>query len=135
MCDDGSPVHHFDLYRLSGPADFKNLALDQSFTSAVSLIEWSERLQLATPPCRLDVRIHAAKPVSESQTSRPSLSCPHLSFTCPSAPQWLVVSQSIAFVATGGAIDVRAGTAHGRHPPAAGGGAGKQDSAGALPPH
>jgi len=83
--DDGSPVHHFDLYRLSGPADFKNLALDESFTSAVSLVEWSERLQHATPPCRLDVRIHAAKPVSESHTSRLSLSFPLLQLPVCSA--------------------------------------------------
>eukprot|EP00241_Pyramimonas_parkeae_P012690 CAMPEP_0114235212 /NCGR_PEP_ID=MMETSP0058-20121206/6125_1 /TAXON_ID=36894 /ORGANISM="Pyramimonas parkeae, CCMP726" /LENGTH=278 /DNA_ID=CAMNT_0001346949 /DNA_START=214 /DNA_END=1050 /DNA_ORIENTATION=- len=58
----GPPVHHFDLYRLSGPEDFKNLQLAKSFSEAVSLFEWPERLGDAAPKSRLDIRIHIIKP-------------------------------------------------------------------------
>eukprot|EP00959_Pyramimonas_sp_CCMP1952_P127948 2675661-Pyramimonas_sp.AAC.1 len=34
---DGTPVHHFDLYRLRGPEDFANLDLDDSFTNGEAL--------------------------------------------------------------------------------------------------
>jgi tRNA threonylcarbamoyladenosine biosynthesis protein TsaE len=73
-------VHHFDLYRLRGPADFKKLALEESFSAAVSLVEWSERLQGAVPPARLDVRMHAAKPVRVPP--------PHCTPLHPTAPHW-----------------------------------------------
>jgi hypothetical protein len=76
----GRPVHHFDLYRLRGPADFKKLALEESFSAAVSLVEWSERLQGAVPPARLDVRMHAAKPVRVPP--------PHCTPLHPTAPHW-----------------------------------------------
>ncbi len=51
----GPPVHHFDLYRLGGPADLARLALGASFAGAVALVEWAERLGPAAPPARLDV--------------------------------------------------------------------------------
>jgi len=51
----GPPVHHFDLYRLGGPADLARLALGASFAGAVALVEWAERLGPGAPPARLDV--------------------------------------------------------------------------------
>jgi tRNA threonylcarbamoyl adenosine modification protein YjeE len=43
---EGPPIHHFDLYRLdaSAPGATARLDLPTSFTRAVSLIEWPERL-------------------------------------------------------------------------------------------
>lgn len=39
----GPPIHHYDLYRLK-ESELSRLDLEDSFGSAVSLIEWSERL-------------------------------------------------------------------------------------------
>ena len=78
-------MHHYDLYRLRGPEDMRNLDLAESFArglfllrsdadatrdeltsppdaaralcAAVTLIEWAERLEELTPRRRLDVRI------------------------------------------------------------------------------
>lgn len=44
------PVHHFDLYRLTPNSDFGRLDLRQSFASAVSLVEWAERLESSAMP-------------------------------------------------------------------------------------
>lgn len=52
----GPPVHHFDLYRLSGAADLGRLQLGETLGAALSLVEWAERLGVATPPERLDLR-------------------------------------------------------------------------------
>lgn len=53
----GLAVHHFDLYRLTGPADMARLNMDESFRQAISLVEWAERLQQAKPADRLDMSI------------------------------------------------------------------------------
>eukprot|EP00898_Chlorokybus_atmophyticus_P001252 jgi/Chlat1/2127/Chrsp17S02707 len=53
----GPPVHHFDLYRLTGPDDFDRLGLQDSITSAVCLFEWAERLGPVAPEDRLDLHI------------------------------------------------------------------------------
>lgn len=57
------PIHHFDLYRLSKPEDLRRLRLDQSFKSAVSLIEWAERLGNQLPAEHLAVRLRILKQV------------------------------------------------------------------------
>ena len=49
------PVHHFDLYRLSDVRQTFKLDLQNSYATAVSLIEWAERLGDAVPENRLDV--------------------------------------------------------------------------------
>lgn len=38
------PVWHFDLYRLESPEEIEELGLDEALSTAVSLIEWPERL-------------------------------------------------------------------------------------------
>jgi len=58
----GPPVHHFDLYRLRGPEDFANLDLDDSFTNAVSLFEWAQRLEESMPADHCELRVHAVRP-------------------------------------------------------------------------
>ena len=37
------PVHHFDLYRLSSPAELDELGLDEALSDGAALIEWPER--------------------------------------------------------------------------------------------
>jgi tRNA threonylcarbamoyl adenosine modification protein YjeE len=44
------PVWHFDLYRLSAPAEAHELGLEDAFAEGVSLIEWPERLGPLLPP-------------------------------------------------------------------------------------
>ena len=52
----GPEIHHFDLYRLQGPQARMDLA--HSFASAVSLVEWPERLPAdALPDPHLAVRL------------------------------------------------------------------------------
>ena len=72
-------MHHYDLYRLGGPEDMRNLELPDSFArgthaktahsgharrctdaarrAAVTLVEWAERLGVLLPAARLEVRI------------------------------------------------------------------------------
>jgi len=47
------PIHHIDLYRLSGPAETEELGLDDAFAKGVSLIEWPDRLGGMLPSRRL----------------------------------------------------------------------------------
>lgn len=54
----GEPqVWHFDLYRLERGADAVELGIDEAFATAISLVEWPERLDNLLPPDRLDVRL------------------------------------------------------------------------------
>jgi tRNA A37 threonylcarbamoyladenosine biosynthesis protein TsaE len=50
-------VHHFDLYRLAGPAELGRLQLEDAFKSGICLFEWAERLGNGTPPSRLEVHL------------------------------------------------------------------------------
>ncbi|CAL8461935.1 g1466 [Coccomyxa elongata] len=54
---DGPLVHHFDLYRLSGPAELGRLQLEDAFNSGICLIEWAERLGSSAPADHLQVHI------------------------------------------------------------------------------
>ena len=40
----GPPIHHLDLYRLKGPEECQRLALADTLTSSVALVEWPEVL-------------------------------------------------------------------------------------------
>ena len=51
------PVWHFDLYRLERPADALELAIEEAFAGAISLIEWPERLGEMMPADWLELRI------------------------------------------------------------------------------
>jgi tRNA threonylcarbamoyladenosine biosynthesis protein TsaE len=52
-----APVWHLDLYRIERPEDALELAVDEAFASAVSLIEWPDRLGPFLPAERLDVTL------------------------------------------------------------------------------
>lgn len=43
------PVAHFDLYRLSDPAELDELGLDEALAGGVALIEWPERAENRLP--------------------------------------------------------------------------------------
>jgi len=54
----GPPIHHFDLYRLDPASDIGRLDLPASFSQAVCLVEWPERLRAELAPQRwLEVSI------------------------------------------------------------------------------
>jgi len=45
---DGSAAHHYDLYRLSGPADLAELGWDEA-REGIVLVEWPDRLGALRP--------------------------------------------------------------------------------------
>jgi tRNA threonylcarbamoyladenosine biosynthesis protein TsaE len=52
------PLFHLDLYRLADAADaYGGGLLDERQSSAVTLIEWPDRMAALLPAARLDVRI------------------------------------------------------------------------------
>ena len=56
------PAHHFDLYRLSGPAGLAELGWDEA-REGIVLVEWPERLGPLAPPDAL--RIHLTPGAAE----------------------------------------------------------------------
>ena len=60
----GPPIHHFDLYRLSGEADLQRVGWSESRGSAICLVEWPDLLGDQTPQERLDITISIADEVS-----------------------------------------------------------------------
>jgi tRNA threonylcarbamoyladenosine biosynthesis protein TsaE len=52
-----APVWHFDLYRLKDGAEAEELAIDEAFGTAISLIEWSDRLGPYLPDARLEIAL------------------------------------------------------------------------------
>jgi len=70
-----APIWHFDLYRLSAPAEAYELGLEDAFAEGISLIEWPERLGPLLPPEHLllalgEGRAPAARQVRLSGTPR-----------------------------------------------------------------
>lgn len=51
------PLWHADLYRLRGPEDAEELALDEAIVDGVALVEWPERLGPSMPARRLEVAL------------------------------------------------------------------------------
>jgi tRNA threonylcarbamoyladenosine biosynthesis protein TsaE len=49
----GFEIWHADLYRLSGPAEVRELGLEDAFETALCLIEWPERLGALVPESAL----------------------------------------------------------------------------------
>lgn len=54
------PLHHIDLYRLSGPTEALGLGLEEYFdVNGITAIEWAERADGLLPPDLLHIRIEA----------------------------------------------------------------------------
>lgn len=51
------PVHHYDLYRLSDAQEIYELGWEESLTSAITLVEWPERLGPHAPENAIVVEI------------------------------------------------------------------------------
>ncbi|MEM9778671.1 MAG: tRNA (adenosine(37)-N6)-threonylcarbamoyltransferase complex ATPase subunit type 1 TsaE [Pseudomonadota bacterium] len=50
-------IWHADLYRLSDPAELAELGLEEAFATALTLIEWPERMGPATPARTLSLNL------------------------------------------------------------------------------
>ncbi len=68
-------IWHFDLFRLNGADEARELGFEEALAGAVSLIEWPERLEKLLPAERLALTF-AAGPTPESRnlTVEPSTS-------------------------------------------------------------
>jgi tRNA threonylcarbamoyladenosine biosynthesis protein TsaE len=53
-------IWHFDLYRLSRPAEAYELGIEDAFAEGIAVIEWPERLQELLPSQRLDIALSFA---------------------------------------------------------------------------
>ncbi len=52
----GNAAHHYDLYRLSGPADLRELGWDEA-REGIVLVEWPDRLGALRPDDAIDVAL------------------------------------------------------------------------------
>ncbi len=64
------PAHHFDLYRLDGPAGLDELGWDEA-REGIVLVEWPDRLGALAPPDALRI---ALEPGGEEDARRAHLS-------------------------------------------------------------
>jgi tRNA threonylcarbamoyladenosine biosynthesis protein TsaE len=62
----GTPVWHFDLYRLEDSEEIFELGIEEAFDSAICLIEWPEKMVGNEPPDWLEMHLTPG----ESETSR-----------------------------------------------------------------
>jgi tRNA threonylcarbamoyladenosine biosynthesis protein TsaE len=54
------PIWHFDLYRLEKAEEVFELGFEEALATAITVIEWPERLAALLPAARLDVTLSAA---------------------------------------------------------------------------
>ncbi len=63
------PFHHIDLYRLSGPEEAFDLALDEIFESGgITVIEWAERAAELLPPDTIHIQIERRNKTDQQRT-------------------------------------------------------------------
>ena len=55
--DKKSEIWHADLYRLTDPNEIIELGLDEAFDTAITLIEWPDRLASLTPKGALQITL------------------------------------------------------------------------------
>lgn len=59
------PVYHFDAYRLSDPAEFAELGVEEYFAGdGICLVEWADKVRECMPEQHLEVRIAVMGPSS-----------------------------------------------------------------------
>ena len=54
-----APIWHFDLYRLGGPEEVRELGLEEALGEGIVLVEWPDRLDSLLPPSRLEITLLA----------------------------------------------------------------------------
>lgn len=69
---DGFPVWHFDLYRIDDPGEAAELGIEEAFASALSLIEWPERLGPYLPPDHLRIALEYANGGRRAHVTAPA---------------------------------------------------------------
>lgn len=52
----GTPLYHFDLYRLQDPEEVYELGWDDAISEGLCIVEWPERLGYLLPARRIDIR-------------------------------------------------------------------------------
>jgi tRNA threonylcarbamoyladenosine biosynthesis protein TsaE len=57
----GLQVWHYDLYRIKSPAEIYELAIDEAFEKAITLIEWPEIISDILPKNTTHITIEFAK--------------------------------------------------------------------------
>jgi tRNA threonylcarbamoyladenosine biosynthesis protein TsaE len=70
--DDAADLWHCDLYRLTDPDEALELGLDAAFEAAICLVEWPDRLGVATPPNALRLAFSAGDDHHELTISGPA---------------------------------------------------------------
>jgi tRNA threonylcarbamoyladenosine biosynthesis protein TsaE len=64
------PLHHIDLYRLSGPEEALGLGIEEYFdANGITAIEWAERAEGLLPPDLIHIQITADEK-TETRTFR-----------------------------------------------------------------
>ncbi len=51
------PIYHFDLYRVDGEADVRDLGWEDYLGSGVVIVEWAEKLKLDLAGIRVSIRV------------------------------------------------------------------------------
>lgn len=62
-------IWHADLYRLTDPVHLVELGLDEAFETAITLVEWPDRLGDMAPPDALHISL-ASGPAENARTAR-----------------------------------------------------------------
>lgn len=70
-------VWHFDLYRVTSPAELDELGLEEALAGGIALIEWPERAGSRLPANRLSLRL---EPGRTTEARRLTLTAP---------PRWM----------------------------------------------
>jgi tRNA threonylcarbamoyladenosine biosynthesis protein TsaE len=60
---------HADLYRLAGASELAELGLDEAFATAITLVEWPDRLGPRRPARRLDLEIAFDRSSDDARTA------------------------------------------------------------------
>jgi len=66
----GAPIWHFDLYRLQSSEEIYELGVEEAFDTAISLIEWPEKMAGNEPLDWLELRLD---PVDGEEARRATL--------------------------------------------------------------
>ena len=61
---------HADLYRLAAPAEIAELGLEDAFATAITVVEWAERLGPALPARRLMLALELPPGHEDARTAR-----------------------------------------------------------------
>ena len=67
---------HADLYRLAAPAEIAELGLEDAFATAITVVEWAERLGAALPARRLTLTLDLLPAAEDARRARLSATGP-----------------------------------------------------------